>query len=448
MNKVKKAAFSAMVVVGASFVNAAPLVSDVGMSQASSRLVTITYRLANEPGVITVDIQTNAAPEGSAWVSIAAEKKENLLGFVGDVHKVVQPTQGQETRTITWSPDKFWPGSRADMANVRAVVTAWATNAPPDYMVVNLCPPHDVTYYPFKELVPGGVTDRRYKGEYMVFRKIPARGVIWYAGMLPATASYYAEAKRHRVTLTQDYYMGLHEVTISHITSIGDGTPDRYGTYHTPADGGWGSYMDYWRGATKGSQWPTFRGDGSFDYETSHEVDPTSMLGKMRSHHGLDFDIPTEAQWEYAARAGSPGLVYTDTDLRTTAITSGDLAPIARYSGNKQEPDCEGLTGNKAVIGSYAPNAWGLYDMLGNASELCLDWFGSWADQFPDDDKVYVDPVGPASGEKRAYRGYDYSSGGGAGQYAMMIPGRVERHNPDGTDCYSGPGIRLCLPLR
>ena len=105
---------------------------------------------------------------------------------------------------------------------------------------------------------------------------------------------------------------------------------------------------------------------------------------------GLNFDLPTEAQWEYACRAG------TTSKYNNGGDTEADLKKLGRFALNQKarcwkesdesfarhEPDGKGgcLEGH-TVVGSYQPNAWGLYDMHGNISEWCLDWLKEWRKQ-------------------------------------------------------------------
>ena len=417
--------------------SAAPTVSEVAMSQDANRLITVTYKLAEGPGIITIDIQTNAvANAATGWQSIG---KENLGGINGDVYRLVQPTESSEVRTIRWNPVRFWPGNRVEAGKIRAVVQAWATDAPPDYCIVHLVAPYDVTYYPYKELVPGGIADKRYKGEYMAFRKIPAAGVTWWAGGVN-----YPFSQLHQVKLTEDYYMAVYELTWSQWSAIDGGAPsdDRRPLV------GWGWGRNNYRGSDLGAKWPTFNEDGSLDYEKSHGVDPGSPLGILRGRSGLQFDLPTEAQWEYAARAGSPGESYTD-ETQTSSTTADGLRPIARFYTNRKEADCEGRVndgGGTAVVGSYLPNAWGLYDVLGNASEICLDRVASFATLYPDGSKVYVDPVGASEGDKSVGRGRSYEVPAGREDWSVSISSR------GATTKISEPsdstlGARFCINL-
>ncbi len=176
----KKTMFGSAIVAASMFASAVtPEVTSVSMTQAlDSRLVTINYSLQNGPAVITLDIQTNVT--GNVWASIGGE---NIQNVTGDVWKKVTAANG----VITWRPDISWPDHKIAAGGARAVVTAWATNNTPDYMVVDISggTPGIQEFYPAAEFVPGGVTNDAYKISMLLMRKIMADGVRWTMGSTP-----------------------------------------------------------------------------------------------------------------------------------------------------------------------------------------------------------------------------------------------------------------------
>ncbi len=112
-----------------------------------------------------------------------------------------------------------------------------------------------------------------------------------------------------------------------------------------------------------------------------------------RLPQGYVYDLPTEAQWEYACRAGGEGKPSVEAPGRVDQI--GAVAWHAENSG--------GMTRS---VRQKMPNAWGLHDMYGNVYEWCRDYYGP----YPPDDSIYRDPVGPASGSRRVFRGGDWAT--------------------------------------
>lgn len=134
------------------------------------------------------------------------------------------------------------------------------------------------------------------------------------------------------------------------------------------------------RGKTQGDRWP--------EIDT---VDLNSFMGRLRCRTGFDaFDLPTEAEWEYAARAGSKASLTNGQDIMSEG-KDDNLAEVARYAGNR------GLD-THAEVGSYKPNRWGIYDVQGNVFEWCLDRYGR------ENGGAQIDPKGPKKGDLRVLR--------------------------------------------
>ncbi|MDD4622813.1 MAG: formylglycine-generating enzyme family protein, partial [Kiritimatiellae bacterium] len=146
--------------------------------------------------------------------------------------------------------------------------------------------------------------------------------------------------------------------------------------------------------------------DAAVGWPANDAVTAGSFMGRLRSKTGLaGFDLPTEAQWEYACRAGTTDALNDGTVNITNSNSDARLDLLGRYQYNGGKingttdplPDC--TTANAtAAVGTYAPNAWGLYDMHGNVWEWCLDWF---ADAMEGGE----DPDGADSGSGRVRRG-------------------------------------------
>ena len=373
---------------------AVPEVGSVRISQDGQRKATITYSLT-APAVVTVDIQTNAV--GGAWVSVT--KEIGAAAFTGDVWKRVDKMNG----AISWNPVATWPGRRLrNGAQLRAVVKAHALDDTPDYMVVDLQAESDarVRYYPSVDLLPGGLLgDNAYRETKLVMRKVTAKDIPWMMGSTcepqNETSTQYASKAGHAVTLTNDYYLGVFEITHKQWATVCGSLPPVVDGCRFDTDGDRRPIEQAAPNRVRGGHnWPTPPTAGSF-------------LGQLRTRtvcdefpSGIDFDLPSEAGWEYACRADSVDGEW-NTRLRFTRSISwlsvagtaanrsiSDDAP-GRYAfnGGYVYDDASstwtltgiqtcGLTNGTIEVGSvYPPNAWGFYDMHGNVEEMCLDYY-------------------------------------------------------------------------
>jgi formylglycine-generating enzyme required for sulfatase activity len=168
-----------------------------------------------------------------------------------------------------------------------------------------------------------------------------------------------AEKPQHPVRITKPFYLGVNAVTQEQYERLMSNNP---------------SY---------------FKGDPQRPVETVAWDDAVAFCQTLSKKEGVTYRLPTEAEWEYACRAGT-----------TTRYGFGDDPKnMSDYAWCKQNSD-----GNTHPVGQKKPNAWGLYDMHGNVYEWCADRWGVYADS-----PVTNDPVGPGSGDSRVLRGCFWS---------------------------------------
>jgi len=283
------------------------------------------------------------------------------------------------------------------------------------YMVVDLSRGTKAKEFPVKYLadVPKGGWDDEYKTEKLVLRKIEPGTFVM--GSPEDEAGREKDENQHAVTLTKGFYIGVFEVTQRQWERVMGDWPSGFtnAKYRDARPVETVCYNDI-RGAVDGAKWPA-----------SDNADAASFMGRLRTRTGKALDLPTEAQWEYACRAGTV----------TALNNSKDLAEVGRYKANSGDGPRNGDTAvGTAKAGSYLPNAWGLYDMHGNVWEWCVDWLGNYAG-------TESDPRGPASGSLRVLRGGAYNGNANACRSANR-----EWNNPEKGFAVYGFRIAMTLP--
>jgi formylglycine-generating enzyme required for sulfatase activity len=386
---------------------AAAEISNVAIDESDTRLVKITYDLSGS-AVVTADILTNGVSIGAA----------NCGFMVGAVNRKIAEGTG---KTIYWAADKAWPGHRFTDATLTARITAWEDNDPPDWMVVDLRATNqqEVAFYVVQEQIPQGVTNRLYKDDVLAFRRVRAKGVEWImgspsneVGRTSVNNPYYENTRR--VTLTNDYYLAIYETTQKQCLRV---CGDRYSVYvHSedsdfrPVDAVCCSHI---RGSASGvgGTWP----DGG------HAVGSTSILQKFRDRTGVEVDLPTAAQWEFACRAGTVSALYSGAELSSAYEgNGGELSKLAWYKANSGQASGSNETHE---VGTRLPNAWGFYDMYGNVGEYVLDAYysdvGHYMTGAPE-----IEPVGATIAESASseptYNRYRHTRGSNCKSDAYM----------------------------
>jgi formylglycine-generating enzyme required for sulfatase activity len=278
------------------------------------------------------------------------------------------------THEVVWTPDESFYSTKVN--NFKVKVEATAISSASNYLVIDLSGGTEAASYPVSYLsdVPSGGWSDDYKTTKMVMRLLPAGTYIM--GSPAGEVGRKDGETQHKVTLTKPFYAGVFEVTQNQYELVTGSTPSEHQGNARPVERV--SY-NMLRGTDKGAGWPA-----------NNEVDGTSFFGILRAKTGLSFDLPTEAQWEFACRAGTTTALNSGKNL-TSEGEDANMAEVGRYSYNKGDSQ-------HTTVGSYLPNAWGLYDMHGNVYEWCLDWSGEYGGNA-------VDPKGASDGTNRDQRG-------------------------------------------
>jgi len=315
-----------------------------------------------------------------------------------------------------------------------------ATNPPPagdgfkparmTYLVLNL----ETNTVDRLEGVPAGGWTLEHKTTRLVLRRIPAGAFTMGSPANNTTGEQIYRNNnetQHPVTLTRDYYIGVFPVTQRQWEIVMGTRP------------GFFNHNDFY--ATRPVENVSFantRGTGAAPAANS-------FLGRLRAQFAgamdLHFDLPTEAQWEYACRAGSATSLNNHSNV-TNAGAGGQPCPflnaVARYIynpvGNGGALRGAGLDTGTAAVGSFPANDWGLHDMHGNVQERCLDLCGSPIAAYST--AAATDPVS-TTGAHRIVRGGAWNLNVGPARSAAR---RSEPANglPD-----SSIGLRVSAPM-
>ncbi len=246
------------------------------------------------------------------------------------------------------------------------------------------------------------------------------------------------EERRHEVELTRNFYLAVHEVTVEQFkTFVQDAD------YQTDAEkdgrGSWGI-------TPKG----TFERDAKYNWTNpgfeqtdEHPVvdvswnDAKAFCRWLSKKEGKSYRLPTEAEWEYACRAGTRTAYSFGDDPRDLDRAGNVADATARAQFRAWSLGIKGEDGAAytAPVGRFAANRFGLHDMHGNVWEWCEDWYAE--DAYPM--KKRIDPTGPETGTMRVHRGGGWSSA----PERCRSASRIRRHPSDYRGAYLGFRVLL-----
>ena len=284
---------------------------------------------------------TRLVDRTTVWALSAVEYIYDKMGY-GLLNGAIQEYARRATRK------SLTPGGVTIYAYKRAGAPAQIYLGEKMYCVIDVSGGANATSYPvtYLDSAPTAGWSDEYKTTKIVLRRIE-----------PGTFNMSGRT----TTLTKPYYMGVFSVTQKQYQLVTGDNPSEY------------------KGDTRPVEYVS--------WSTIHN----SFVGRIQQLTGLAFDLPTEAQWEYACRAGTTGDFNNGSDCELLGRIS-----TTRY-------DLRGGFSEHTVVGQYLSNTWGLYDMHGEVSEWCLDRYGDI-----DTQTAASDPSGAASGSYRVQRGGDW----------------------------------------
>ena len=352
-----------------ALMTAANALADLSITDVSAKqrypwngLVDVTYTIVG-------DVSSMTQPS----IIMTATDENTGLTYLAQTF-LSPPPMTEGTHTVTWNP----VADALHITSDRMRMTITIKDRFPLYCLIDVSGGSSAESYPvtYLDAVPSSGWTTEHKTDSIVMRWCPA-------------GTYMMQGQR-KVTLTKPFYIGIFQVTQQQYKNV-MGENGSNGQEAHP----------------KSQRYANIR--GGVDYPTSREVDANSFAGKLIAKTGMSgFDLPTEAQWEYACRAG------TITELSSgKGLNPVNVRALARvYEGSS--------SGQYGVVGCYKANPWGLYDMYGNGPEMCLDWH---QDDVGTEDAI--DPVGPESGVNRVTRGCGWS-----------YPSSGSEYMPVGVSCY------------
>ena len=214
------------------------------------------------------------------------------------------------------------------------------------------------------------------------------------------------EKPQHPVRITKSFYMGVYEVTVAQFREFVEATNYRTQREYDGKESGWNADAKTWE---PHPDWPndcySWKNPG-FERDESHPVfsltwtDANEFCRWLSEKEGAVYRLPTDAEWEYACRAGTPTLYACGNDPMEL-VTMGNVYDLTfrdQFPGANVLFARDGYL-HTAPVGKFEPNSFGLFDMHGNVSEWCLDSYDAEYYSKVGDETPAIDPKGPPSGD-------------------------------------------------
>lgn len=319
------------------------------------------------------DITVNVVGSGSVSYEFVGQDDVRLTAINGD----------EVFQSFAWGDDVS--GENPLTITMTSDTTVTATFIDAKYIVIDISGGFFAEKWPVRYAVDGPDVSSDVCRTTEIWLKIVKELGQFKMGSPSDEVGRYDDEDQHTVNLTKTFALGLFEVTQFQFEAICGQNFSLYNGSDRPAD--MVSY-DFLRGTSN-------------IWTSPDAVDADSFIGVLRTKTGYNFDLPTEAQWEFACRAGTTNALYTGKEI-TENVRCTNVALMCRYRYNRE--DGKGGYTEHTRVGSYDPNPWGFYDMCGNVWEWTRDFYGAYPTV------ETTDPIGPGTGSKRILRGGSWAA--------------------------------------
>ena len=319
------------------------------------------------------DITVNVVGSGSVSYEFVGQDDVRLTAINGD----------EVFQSFAWGDDVS--GENPLTITMTSDTTVTATFIDAKYIVIDISGGFYAEKWPVRYAVDGPDVSSDVCRTTEIWLKIVKELGQFKMGSPSDEVGRYDDEDQHTVNLTKTFALGLFEVTQFQFEAICGQNFSLYNGSDRPAD--MVSY-DFLRGTSN-------------IWTSPDAVDADSFIGVLRAKTGYNFDLPTEAQWEFACRAGTTNALYTGKEI-TENVRCTNVALMCRYRYNRE--DGKGGYTEHTRVGSYDPNPWGFYDMCGNVWEWTRDFYGAYPTV------ETTDPIGPGTGSKRILRGGSWAA--------------------------------------
>jgi formylglycine-generating enzyme required for sulfatase activity len=391
------------------------LLSVAALAAQAGRVTVANVTAAQQPGAPLVDIYYDLLNPSGGLHTVAIDASTNAGAAYHTPCTSISGAAGAGVSTgvhkhAVWYAAGDLPGIIVSQARVRVTAIEEYTGGTDNYCIVDISGGPAAAVYPVTYEPVAPPLDATHKTGRIVLRKIPSG--TFTMGSPTGELGRSSDETQRAVTLTRPHYFGVFEITQAQYSNVMGANP---ACFATGADAPLRPVERVSWNDARGGTWP------------GGTPSSASFIGTLRHKTGLALDLPTEAQWEYACRAGAATAFNNDRAI-TNSASDASLNAIARYwySGGSNNAA-------HAAVGAYQPNQWGLYDLHGNVAEWCLDWYGSYSGS--------TDPAGPASGAHRVIRGGGWVADAGLCRAAYRAD-----NAPGGSD--DSVGVRVAAPAQ